>query len=138
MKLAEVKLIMVHCADTKSSMNVTVNDLHKWHVVENEWSDIGYHKFIKFDGSAHDCRPINIAGAHCKKVNSISLAICLEGGFGGENNFTEAQLDSLFNEICDIKCQYPNAAVLGHNSIDDKACPSFEVVTWYEKKLRGF
>lgn len=135
--LSSVKLIVVHCADTKPDMNVTIEDLHMWHVVRNGWSDIGYHYFIKFDGSIHECRPAKYAGAHCKKVNDISLAICLEGGYNGEDNFTQVQLDSLFSLITNIKSTYPNAAVIGHNTIDNKACPSFNVVEWYECKIEN-
>jgi N-acetylmuramoyl-L-alanine amidase len=133
--LGDVKLIMIHCADTKSSMDVTRGDLWKWHVRDNGWDDIGYHYYIKFDGSVHNCRPITYQGAHCVAVNHISLAICLEGGFGGEDNFTDIQKSSLWSLICNIKSGHPNAAVVGHNSIDDKACPSFDVVEWYENNI---
>jgi len=133
--LKAVKLIVIHCADTKISMNVTVSDLHQWHVVENGWDEIGYHYYIKFDGTVHNCRDTQYAGAHCKSVNDISLAICLEGGYGGGDNFTDLQKESLSYLINKIKADHPNAAVIGHNSIDDKACPSFDVVKWYEDNV---
>jgi N-acetyl-anhydromuramyl-L-alanine amidase AmpD len=135
--LTKVNFLVVHCAATKSHMDVTVSDLRKWHVTENGWSDIGYHYFIKFDGSIHQCRSEKYQGAHCKTVNSNSLAICLEGGFGGIDNFTVVQKKSLFDLIQDRKLSHPNAAVIGHGQIDDKECPSFDVVTWYENNLGG-
>lgn len=135
--LGKVKLIAVHCADTKRSMNTTKDDLWKWHVEENNWSDIGYHFYIKFDGSVHNCRDTKYQGAHCVSINDKSLAICLEGGFGGQDNFTEVQKASLWSLICTIKVSWPNAAVIGHNSIDGKACPSFDVVEWYEDCLEN-
>ena len=133
--LTEVKFIVIHCADTKSSMDVSVCDLRKWHVEERGWSDIGYHHFIKFDGSTHECRSDKYQGAHCQTVNDKSIAICLEGGYEGINNFTKNQAISLMNLIKSIKAKYKNAAVVGHNHFDDKACPSFDVVEWYEGNI---
>jgi len=130
--LTEVKFIVIHCADTKSNMNVTVDDLYKWHVTENGWSDIGYHYFIKFDGTIHSCRSVKLQGAHCKAVNSKSIAICIEGGYGGVDNFTAIQRHALMSLIIDIKGDYKNAAVVGHSHFDEKSCPSFDVVEWYD------
>lgn len=136
--LDKVSFIVVHCADTKSTMNVTRSDLYQWHVVENGWSDIGYHYFIKFDGSMHACRDDKYRGAHCRTVNDKSIAICLEGGYGGTDNFTDVQKRSLFCLIEELKDLHKNAAVIGHNQIDDKKCPSFNVVEWYEKELKAY
>ena len=132
--LSCVKFIVVHCADTKSGQNVTKRDLHNWHVVERGWSAIGYHYFIKFNGSLHECREDHLQGAHCKAVNDCSLAICLEGGYKGENNFTRSQKKMLRAILDHLKKQHPNAAIVGHNHFDDKACPSFDVVAWYDSK----
>lgn len=133
--LNKVNFIVVHCADSKTSMDVSVDTLRRWHVEENGWSDIGYHYFIKFNGTLHECRETKFQGAHCKAVNDKSLAICLEGGFNGENNFSQKQLSKLYDLIHGLKIQYPNAAVIGHGHIDEKACPSFDVVAWYEDKI---
>lgn len=134
-QLTEVKFIVIHCADTKSSMDVSVSDLRKWHITERGWSDIGYHHFIKFDGSTHECRNEYYQGAHCKAVNDKSIAICIEGGYGGINNFTNKQLIALMKLIKAKKAIYKNAAVVGHGHFDKKACPSFDVVEWYEGNI---
>ncbi len=135
--LVGVKFIVVHCADSKSDMDVTVSTLRQWHVGERGWSDIGYHFFIKFDGTIHTCRDEKYQGAHCKTVNDKSIAICLEGGFGGVDNFTEIQKHSLMCFLSEKKEQHKNAAIIGHSHIDDKACPSFDVVECYDKFVRG-
>jgi N-acetyl-anhydromuramyl-L-alanine amidase AmpD len=132
--LTEVKFIVIHCADSKSDMDVTVDTLRQWHVNENGWSDIGYHFFIKFDGTVHQCRGEQYQGAHCKSVNSKSIAICIEGGFGGVDNFTSRQKNALFGLISEKKAIHKNAVVTGHNHFDEKACPSFNVVEWYDKE----
>tara|TARA_R110000765_G_scaffold425059_1_gene537175 strand:- start:370 stop:798 length:429 start_codon:yes stop_codon:yes gene_type:complete len=134
--LVGVKFIVVHCADSKSDMDVTVSTLRQWHVEERGWSDIGYHFFIKFDGSIHQCRPDMYQGAHCKTVNDKSIAICLEGGYGGVDNFTEIQKRALMCLLSDKKAKYKNAAIIGHSHLDDKACPSFDVVSCYDEFIR--
>ena len=131
--LSKIDFIVVHCADTKTEMYVTVDDLRKWHVTDNGWSDIGYHYFIKFDGTVHTCRDSKYQGAHCKTVNDKSLAICIEGGYGGIDNFTEIQKHALACLIAELKEKHnKNAAIVGHSHFDDKKCPSFNVVEWYE------
>ena len=135
--LVEVKFLVVHCADSKSTMDVTVETLRQWHVKERGWSDIGYHFFIKFDGTVHKCRSEEYQGAHCKTVNNKSIAICIEGGFGGRDNYTPIQKHALMGLLTDKKEQYPNASIIGHNHLDDKACPCFDVVSWYDEILRG-
>mgnify|MGYP003654821226 CR=1 FL=1 len=132
MPLAKVDFLVVHCADSKASMNVTTNTLWQWHVTERGWSDIGYHFFIKFDGTVHKCRPDKYQGAHCVSVNDKSLGICIEGGFNGIDNYTDIQKHSLFALLQEKKLKYPNAAVIGHGHIDTKHCPSFNVVEWYD------
>ena len=104
--LSKINFIVVHATDTKTSMNISTDDLRQWHVIENGWSDIGYHYLIKFDGSIHTCRDEKYQGAHCKTVNDKSLAIALEGGYGGEDNFTEIQKSALLHFICDLKIKH--------------------------------
>ena len=131
--LTEVKFLVVHCADSKSIMDVTTETLRQWHVTENGWSDIGYHFFIKFDGSVHRCRSEKYQGAHCKAVNDKSIAICIEGGFGGVDNYTTIQKHALFALLTEKKAEYKNAAIIGHSHFDKKACPCFNVVEWYDE-----
>lgn len=134
--LNKVQFIVVHCAGSKKSMDVTKETLRQWHVEENKWDDIGYHYFIKFNGKLFECRDRKYQGAHCKTVNHNSIAICLEGGFEGTDNFTFEQLDRLKEVIDALKIEFPNAALIGHGHIDNKACPSFQVVKWYENQTQ--
>ena len=135
--LAEVKFIAVHSAGSKSSMDVTTNTLWQWHVTERGWSDIGYHFFIKFDGTVHKCRDVKYQGAHCEAINDKSIAVCIEGGYGGVDNFTAIQKHALFALITEQKDAHKNSAVVGHNHFDKKACPCFDVVSWFDE-LTGY
>ena len=82
----------------------------------------------------HECRSDKYQGAHCKTVNDKSIAICIEGGFGGVDNYTDLQKHSLLALLTEKKSQYKNAAIVGHNHFDDKACPCFDVVAWYDEE----
>jgi N-acetylmuramoyl-L-alanine amidase len=48
-----------------------------------------------------------------------------------EANFTQKQWDTL-DSLVDVMTKiYPNAAVVGHNDLDqNKSCPVFEVSEW--------
>ena len=129
--LSDVKLIVVHCSDTPPTMDVTIDLLRQWHVTENGWSDIGYHWFVKRDGSLHECRSEKYQGAHCKRVNDISLGVCLEGGRNGVDDFTPEQKETLRALIDNKRIMKPLIAVGGHNNYQDKLCPGFDVVHWY-------
>jgi len=62
----------------------TKADLHRWHVTEKGWEDIGYHYFIDGDGICYACRKLNLKGAHAFGRNHDSIGICLAGDFSKE------------------------------------------------------
>ncbi len=45
-----INKLIVHCSDTPNDRFVSVDDIRKWHVEENGWSDIGYHYVIYRNG----------------------------------------------------------------------------------------
>lgn len=83
--------IILHHAQAKTC---SVEDIHQWHL-KRGWSGIGYHFFIKKDGTIYQGRPENTIGAHAKGANSDSIGICAEGNFMQEKN-----------ECITIKCFY--------------------------------
>lgn len=132
-----IDTIAVHCSATKASMNVTVDQIRKWHL-DRGWSDIGYHWFIDRKGDLHAGRPEEKAGAHVKGHNHHSIGICMAGGLNNdtlepEDNFTEAQYHTLERVIRDKLVQYPTiTTVKGHRDFPNvhKACPCFDVREW--------
>ena len=66
---------------------------------------------------------------------SGTLRKALEGGYEGIDNFTDKQKIALMGLIKSRKAIYRNAAVAGHSHFDDKECPSFDVVAWYEGNI---
>ena len=44
-------------------------------------------------------------------------------------------MDCLIRFIKQLKTEYPDADVIGHNEISEKECPSFNVKKWKEDNL---
>lgn len=95
----------------------------------------GYHFYIRRDGLIEEGRPLTMAGAHAKGHNAHSIGICLIGGVNKkqkpEDNFTDAQWNSLEALYRMLDHEYPGARHLGHRDLPkvNKACPSFDVQT---------
>jgi len=133
----EVNLIVVHCSATNQHMDIGATEIRKWHVEDNEWSDIGYHNIIRRDGTLEHGRDLAIPGAHAKGFNKNSIGVCLIGGVDSENNptnnFTDVQFKTLRSYL-DTMMDIFDAEVKGHRDLPNtnKACPSFNVSEWYD------
>ena len=141
--MREINEIIVHCTATRAdwwlsrSTAQKVNEVRKWHVEGNGWSDIGYHYLIDRDGTVVEGRPVATAGAHTRGHNSNSIGISLFGGHGStkmdafSDNFTAEQGAALHDLIVRLKTEYPAITkVSGHNEYANKACPGFQVSAW--------
>tara|TARA_B100000161_G_C33549777_1_gene414827 strand:- start:1268 stop:1669 length:402 start_codon:yes stop_codon:yes gene_type:complete len=127
-----IKLLVVHCSDTKNSMNLSAIDIHKMHIGFG-WDGIGYHKIIKRSGKIENGRPEYWIGAHVKGKNNISLGVCLIG----RDSFTKKQFKSLEKVLKNWKFLYPKAKIVGHKDTGNtlKTCPNFDVITWSKNKF---
>lgn len=123
-----LKQIIVHCADTPSSMDIGVEEIRKWHTEERGWSDIGYHYVIRRDGKLEEGRPLDRYGAHCSGQNRDSIGICLVG----RDAFNTEQYESLRGIIRGLVERFGPLTVHGHCEYSDKTCPNFDVSNWLE------
>lgn len=98
-----------------------VQSIHKQHINQG-YTGIGYHFYIRKDGSIYTGRPINTIGAHCKGANSYSVGVCFEGNFETETMST-AQIKAGQFIISHIKKIYPTVKVVGHRDLMATACP---------------
>lgn len=113
--------IVLHHAE---AVKCTAQDVHSWHRA-NGWTGIGYHFFVRKDGTIYRGRPINVVGAHVQGMNSCSVGICAEGDYHTkEKTMPQAQKKSII-ELCQYlkKNYYPNAKIVGHREIGDSNCP---------------
>jgi hypothetical protein len=138
--------IIVHCTATRADWwagkrtSDKVREIKRWHVQERGWSDIGYHFLIDRDGTVAKGRDIARDGAHVQGRNKGTIGISLFGGHGSAANdafsrhYTPQQDAALRNLIADLRKQYGNVPVTGHNQWAAKACPGFNVPAWLTGK----
>lgn len=104
-----------------STANISVQSVHSNHI-NNGWSGIGYHFYIRKNGVIYKGRPLNTIGAHAVGYNSVSIGICFEGNFETEK-MCDAQLKAGQELVTYLKDIYPNANVLKHSNVSATACP---------------
>ena len=127
------KYIIIHCSATPPTLNIGKEEIDKWHR-QRGWFGIGYHFVIRRNGAVEIGRPAMEVGAHAQGYNAVSVGVCLIGGVDSsghaQNNFTLQQWESLLHLLKRLKARFPEAKIIGHNEVSNKACPSFDVQEW--------
>lgn len=104
--------------------NGDVQSIHKDHMAKGYWG-IGYHYYIRKDGSIWRGRPEQWVGSHAGSSNNYnkhSLGVCFEGNFEVEP-MTDAQVEAGRELIADIEARYTIKQILKHKDIAATACP---------------
>lgn len=97
--------------------------IHAQHI-KNGWSGIGYHFYIRKDGSIFRGRPIDSVGAHTLGKNAVSIGICFEGNYHStDKNMPKAQLESGRALIAYLKELFKSAQLKKHSDFQATACP---------------
>ncbi len=131
--MRQINKIIIHCADTKPEDWINAEEIKRWHVEDNKWSDIGYHFVITSDGHLEYGRPLAVNGAHCYGHNKDSIGICLVGGRPNEDGdkFYPDQFLQLAKLLNQLLFNYPTADIKAHRDFDShKTCPNFDVETF--------
>lgn len=110
--------VILHHAEASSA---TVWDINQWHL-DNGWVGIGYHYYIRKDGSVYRGRPEWAVGAHATGHNDRSIGICCEGAYMTET-MPAAQLNSLKALLRDIMGRYGTLALKRHRDVNSTNCP---------------
>lgn len=118
-KMKEVEGIVLHNSGVTVLQSVEV--IHNYHKNKG-WAGIGYHYYVRKDGSIYRGRTENMAGAHCPGVNSTSIGICAEGNFN-EEIMSEVQKQAIIELVKDIKSRYNIKWIKGHREILATSCP---------------
>lgn len=146
MVMRQIDEIIIHCTATRpnwwedKTTEEKVAEVKRWHVQDNNWSDLGYHYLLDRDGTQAKGRPIEKAGAHCKGHNSNSIGIALFGGHGSSErdtfneHYTVEQNKALRELLADLSDTYGIKKITGHNQYAPKACPGFDVPRWLARK----
>lgn len=120
----EVDRVFLHCSATDQAAHDDVSVMRDWHVNGNGWSDVGYHYFIKKDGTLQAGRPLSRDPAAQAGNNRGTIAICLHGL--AKERFTKAQFDTLIGLCREINQAYSGMITFhGHCEVSSKTCPVF-------------
>lgn len=110
--------IILHHAESKSC---TADDIHRWHLA-NGWAGIGYHFFVRKDGSIYRGRPEGVVGSHAKGSNSDSIGICFEGSYMTET-MNQTQINAGRELVTYLKNKYGISKVQKHKDVCSTNCP---------------
>lgn len=113
----DTTVIVLHHSAGEGSLR-SVHNYHKG----LGWSGIGYHFYVRRDGSVYRGRAENAVGAHTSGYNGFSIGVCAEGNFEREK-MGRAEAESL-RELCSyLKEKYPRASFKLHRELSCTICP---------------
>lgn len=133
--LADVRHLIVHCSATAPTLDIGVQEIDLQHRQRGSFM-VGYHFIIRRNGKMETGRDVTQPGAHAPRYNQCSIGICLVGGSNSrdevENNFTSAQLSTLYHLLTDLRVKYPRAVISGYRDLQGvtSTSPSFDVREW--------
>ena len=119
----KVHRVFIHCSASDHAHHDNVATMKSWHLARG-FSDVGYHFFIRKDGTLEYGRDIEKTPAAQKGHNRYTLTICMHGL--KIENFTKAQFDTLRKLAIQIEHNYDNISFHGHCEVSKKACPVFD------------
>lgn len=111
--------IVLHHAAARSC---TAEQVDKWHK-DNGWIGIGYHYFVRKNGTVYRGRSENTVGAHVSGLNHCSIGICAEGDYDRETAMPSAQMAAIAELIRELRTRHPRAKVVGHREVGSSDCP---------------
>lgn len=143
--------IVIHCAATREGQAITAADIARMHRARG-FRTIGYHFFLRLDGTREVGRPLEQAGAHVEGHNARSIGICYAGGVDAhgkaKDTRTPEQRAAMRELIVELTQRFPRAQICGHRDLSPdtdrdgkvephewlKQCPSFDVAAWLREE----
>ena len=119
-----INKVFIHCSATDVKSHDNIETIREWHINDNKWSNIGYHYFIRKNGTIEEGRGLEIIPSAQKGYNTGSIAICLSGLH--IDLFTQKQFEALINLCEQINKSYYKITFHGHCEVSKKACPVFD------------
>lgn len=104
-----------------AASNASVETINNWHIDGNDWAMIGYHFYIRKDGTIYRGRPENWMGAHTSGHNE-KIGFCAEGNFQDEQ-MPAAQKAAIIELLKYLYGKYGQLPVYRHGDLDTTACP---------------
>lgn len=147
-----INYLTFHCSASrpKAAQTQTAKDINAMHKARG-WSGIGYHFFVRTDGTREVGRSLATVGAHVGGHNTGNIGICYAGGLDANGNAADTRTDAQKTELRKLRDElvkkYPNLSkpgrIKGHRDwspdLDKdgvvekhewmKECPCFDVAT---------
>ena len=142
-------ILFLHCAATPEGRNVTASQVVQFHTLPVDkggrgWSRPGYSDIIELSGKLVNVWPWDSDnyikeweqtwGVHGSTLlNRNARHLCYIGGTAADNinipkdTRTEAQLGTMETYIRFNLLRNPKLIIVGHNQVQQKGCPSFDV-----------
>lgn len=124
--MRDIKRVILHCS-ASDRIDQTAAMIDLWHKARGFKSPsgkhIGYHYFIRRDGTLEGGRNVEEIGAHAEGKNSDSIGICL----AGLTSFSANQFATLTTLLQTLKNIWPKATLHAHNEFANKQCPVFDI-----------
>ncbi len=117
-KRQSTKYIVLH----HRAGNGDASSIHAQHQNQG-WSGMGYHFYVRRDGSIYRGRPVDTVGAHAINYNSISVSVCFEGNYQKDKDMPPIQIKAGQEIVSYLKKLYPSAAIVRHCDLGKTACP---------------
>ena len=132
MSADSVKFLVLHCSATRCNQGYSVEQLRRDHKARG-FRDIGYHFYVRRDGTMTQHRKLLEVGAHCRPYNRCSIGICYEGGLDEQgrpkNTLTIDQYLRIKDLLTILRRLFPKAKVAGHRDLPGttpKECPCLD------------
>ena len=139
----DLKYLVVHCSATRCNQDYTVDMLRRDHLARG-FRKIGYHFYIRKDGTMTQHRMLLEVGAHARPYNRCSIGICYEGGLDERGNpcntLTAAQRERMTDLLKHLHKVFPKARIVGHRDLPGttpKACPCLDAQQLFGYISRG-
>ena len=108
MSADSVRFLVLHCSASRCNQDYSVEQLRRDHKARGFY-DIGYHFYIRKDGTMTQHRKLLEVGAHARPYNRCSIGICYEGGLDEQgkpcNTMTAEQETRLIDLFRNLKLQ---------------------------------
>lgn len=136
MSADSVRFLVLHCSASRCNQDYSVEQLRRYHKARGFY-DIGYHFYIRKDGTMTQHRKLLEVGAHARPYNRCSIGICYEGGLDEDgkpcNTMTTEQETRLIDLFRNLKILFPKAKIVGHRDLPGttpKECPCLDAGSW--------
>ncbi len=120
----ETKYIIIHHDAINNHIfnHVPLFEIEEHHKKKG-YQYFAYHYYISVSGNVYQIHNDNEKTNHAEVVNSISVAVCLQGDFNIEKP-SRKQYNSLIKTLIYLKKKYPKAGIFKHRDVASKKRPT--------------